>query len=275
MANDEATQAKPPYVSYRTFQNLLDRLEEGGIPQHIDRTYWGDFLAGGYGAQVMVAMRWLGLVRGEHNESQPLLTSLVPKSERRRVLAELLRERYEPIFEAVSLETGTAGRLQQAFKEQYGLDGDTLRKSLGFFVQAAQAAGLVVSPHITKKVKSRNGTSTRAPRPAGAKTAGRGGSSSNGVAEHSTDERKRPGDGGQTGNIRTIKLESGGSVTLNVSVDLIGLSQRDRDYVLRLIDVLKEYDTPRRDETPVAATSANFTGDDRSRPEELVGRGGP
>jgi hypothetical protein len=51
----------PPYVSYRTFRNFLERLQQH-IPSRIDRSYWGDFLSGSNGIQLMAALRFLKLM---------------------------------------------------------------------------------------------------------------------------------------------------------------------------------------------------------------------
>ena len=51
----------PPYVSYRTFLNFVDRLRQG-IPARIDRSYWGDKLSGTTGTQIMAALAFLRLV---------------------------------------------------------------------------------------------------------------------------------------------------------------------------------------------------------------------
>ena len=52
--------------------------------------------------------------------------------------------------------------------------------------------------------------------------------------------------GGQA-NQTVIELESGGTVTLSVRVDLFQLSARDREFVLKLIDLTMEYGEGRGD----------------------------
>ena len=51
----------PPYVSYRTFYNFLERLQQH-MPSRIDRSYWGDLLSGSTGTQLMAALRFLNLI---------------------------------------------------------------------------------------------------------------------------------------------------------------------------------------------------------------------
>ena len=51
----------PPYVSYRTFHNFIERLQQH-MPSRIDRCYWGELLSGSNGTQLMAALRFLNLI---------------------------------------------------------------------------------------------------------------------------------------------------------------------------------------------------------------------
>src|SRR5215213_8009138 len=114
MTGDERT-ATAPYISFRTLLNLLDRLQSGGIPQHIDRHYWGGFLAGTTGQQTMAALRFLGLITPESNEPTATLERLVSPDERKPALKELLRERYAAIWDGgVDPARTTPGHLEVA-----------------------------------------------------------------------------------------------------------------------------------------------------------------
>ncbi|MDD4465958.1 MAG: hypothetical protein PHY25_04705, partial [Dehalococcoidales bacterium] len=59
--SDISRRQLPPYVSYRSFWNFLDRLREA-VPARIDRSYWGDKFSGSTGTQLMGALRYLGLI---------------------------------------------------------------------------------------------------------------------------------------------------------------------------------------------------------------------
>jgi hypothetical protein len=234
MAEDERG-AAPPYVSFTTFLSLLDRLKEGGIPQRIDRSYWGGFLAGGYGAQVMTALRYLDLLK-DNNEPTPKLDDLV-NGERKAVLATLLRERYAPIFSAVDLARVTPGHLDEEFRKSYGISGQTARKVVGFFVQAAQYAGIEVSKHVSDRMRTR--TTTRKP---GTRTASRRPKDGNDIPPKQQEPALPAERGGESdGRTRTVQLRSGGRLTLSYSVDLFDLDRADRDFVFGLIDQLREY----------------------------------
>lgn len=167
----EAKVATAPYVSFRTFLNLLDKLQSGGIPQHIDRHYWGGFLAGSVGPQIMGALRFLGLINPESNEPTPMLERLVTPDTRKATLAELLRERYAAVWDSgIDPRRTTSGQLETTIGKLYKIDGETRRKAVAFFVHAAKFAEFEISPHLIANTRQRraSSTSTSRSRPKGA-----------------------------------------------------------------------------------------------------------
>jgi hypothetical protein len=165
---DSKTPATPPYISFKTLTNLLERLQETHLPPRIDRSYL-DWLSGGYQTQVIAALRWLDLI-GENGEVMGALTGLATTPQSRpQLIGELLRGHYAPIF-ALSAKNGTQGQLEDEFRN-YGLSGSTLRKAIAFFLHATQYAEIAVSPHFkVPAVRSSNGKpATRKPRNAGKK----------------------------------------------------------------------------------------------------------
>jgi hypothetical protein len=158
---EEAKAPTAPYISFRTFLNLLDKLHSGGVPQHIDRHYWGVFLAGSTGQQVMAALRFLGLITPE-NKPTPMLERLVDPTERKAALKELLDERYAGLSErGVDVSRTTPGYLERAFGELYNVDGETRRKAVTFYVHAAQFADIPLSQHVTAKTRQRRAPTGR------------------------------------------------------------------------------------------------------------------
>lgn len=161
MSKENQKQAIPPYISYRTFFNFIEWLREGGIPNRIDRSFWGARLSGGVGNQLMIALRFLGLLKPT-NEPEEELEYLVKASgeERKEVLQGILRNRYPLIFE-LNLASATSGQLEDAFR-QFGASGDVMRKCITFFMHVAQDAGIPLSSFILsgtrkteRKVKGR------------------------------------------------------------------------------------------------------------------------
>lgn len=156
-AGDTST-AAPPYFAFRTLINTLDQMKDKGIPNRIDRT----FLVGMSGTgqtQFIAGLKSLGLIDSTGTVT-PVLKELAQAgpADRKRVLGEVLTARYP---EAVELgkTNATTGELVEVFRE-YGATGDTARKGIAFYLQAAAYAGdIPLSPHFqTPKVSSSGGT---------------------------------------------------------------------------------------------------------------------
>src|ERR1035437_6107578 len=140
--------AVPPYLSYKTFSGFIQGLKVG-IPTRIDRSVLNT-MSGAVQGHLMSALRYLGLV-SPHAVTTDKLSSLVNSegTERERVLSGILREGYpflfaEPPFD---LQRATTGQLEEAFRK-VGASGETIRKCVAFFLAAAKASGIPVSPYI-------------------------------------------------------------------------------------------------------------------------------
>lgn len=145
MAEDTKAKWVPPYIAFATLTGLIERMQnEGGPPSRIDRSYL-DTLSGGYQSQVLAALKALDLM-GPQGEVTPILIALVESSDadtRKATFADILARKYP---RPVSLGTtkATQGQLEEAFRE-YGITGDTLRKAIAFYLNAAKYAGVPVS----------------------------------------------------------------------------------------------------------------------------------
>jgi len=163
MVNEKSRKRLPPYISYRTFQNFLDGLQQG-IPARIDRSYWGDRLSGSTGIQLMAALRFLGLVDANGVPTDRLKLLVSAKGDRR---AELLREVTSEAFgflqlSSFDLQTATFAQLQEVFHYTFQITGDVSRKCIKFFIELASDAGIPLSPFITKRFRlAHSGTGTK------------------------------------------------------------------------------------------------------------------
>lgn len=156
----------PPYFAFKTLTNMIQKMEEHGPPNRVDRT----FLTGMSGAgqtQFIAGLKSLGLIAEGNGAVQPRLIQMVSDADGRPALmGQMLRERYP---EAVALGEGnaTTGELVEVFKA-YGVQGDTARKAIAFYLQAAKYAGdIPLSPNFkTPTVSSGGGGGRKRGRPA-------------------------------------------------------------------------------------------------------------
>lgn len=227
-----------PYIPFKTFLTALEVLEQG-YPDQIDKSVWPTFSFGNQ-THTLSAFRFLQLIDDEGNVQEGLRRLVHEKADRKGILAEILRKRY-PTVVALGQSNATSQQLQDTMRN-YAVSGSVLDKAIRFFIQAAEYAGIPLSPLWAKQ--KRRGTSVAARRRQTSRKrprqeAHRG---QDGGTPAATQEEAPPA------SAETIELESGGSVTLSVDIDAIRLSLSDRQFVFGLIDKLREYG--QRSESP-------------------------
>ncbi len=160
---NEATNAvwTAPYTSFTTLLTTADRMkEQGGAPSRVDRSYLSK-LPGGAQTIFQSSLKALGLI-DEHLKPTPRLEALVDASQtdRKRLVGELIREYYPG---PLSLgERATQQQLEEEFRK-LNVTGSTMRKAVGFYLNASKFAGIAVSPNF-KLPKAPPSTSPRKPK---------------------------------------------------------------------------------------------------------------
>ena len=155
MTTEKGRKHLPPYVSYRTFHNFIERLQQR-MPSRIDRSYWGDILSGSTGMQLMAALRFLGLIDANGKPMERLKPLVSARGEPR---AQLLRDITYDAFgfvlkSSLDLESATYSQLEEVFHNTFQLTDDVSRKCVKFFIAMASDAGMTLSPFITRRTRS-------------------------------------------------------------------------------------------------------------------------
>lgn len=148
--NKEEKTWGPPYVSYKTFINFLERLKASGIPTRIDRSVVPSY-SGAIQGHLFSTLKYLHLM-SQHGVPTEKLTKLVNSegADRQKILKEILVSSYKFLFkEGVDLGRITSNELQTLFDKE-GVSGGTIRKAIGFFKEIAKNAGIELSPYIGK-----------------------------------------------------------------------------------------------------------------------------
>jgi hypothetical protein len=163
MVMEKSRKRLPPYISYRTFHNFLEGLEQG-IPSRIDRSYWGERFSGSTGIQLMAALRFLGLVDTNGVPNEGLKQLVMSRGEARTEhLRNITNEAFAfLLLSNFDLQTATYSQLQELFHYTFQLTGDVSRKCIKFFVALAGDSGIPLSPFITKQFRpARSSTGTK------------------------------------------------------------------------------------------------------------------
>lgn len=228
-------QVIPPYLSHKTFTNFIDSLR-AGIPARIDRSVMSS-LSGTAQAHLLHALRYLNLIDAEGVPTEKLTRlATAQDAEKQKVLKEILTSAYPfVICDSIDLERCTSKQIEEAFATT-GATGETIRKSLAFFLTTAKQAGMKLSPHI-KRARKPKGTGARQ----------RGGAVGPKSATQGTPlEQPTPSPvqntPQHTGTTKTIQLKTGGSLTLSLAVNILELKGKDREFVFKLVDDLDAYE---------------------------------
>jgi hypothetical protein len=168
VTNEKGRKHLPPYVSYRTFRNFIDRLQQR-LPSRIDRSYWGDILSGSTGTQLMAALRFLGLIDANGKPTEQLKPLVAARGEpRAQILRNITSQAYSFVLKSnLDIESATYAQLEEVFHTAFQLTDDVSRKCVKFFTALSGDAGLAISPFITKRTRATTGTKTPAKKGAG------------------------------------------------------------------------------------------------------------
>ena len=146
----------PPYVAFKTLKNSSQNIKQS-VPSRIDRDLMGS-MSGAAQSQVTTALKYLGFI----SESNLTLDKLrnyatATEDEQKALLKQTLVDSYPFIFHnGFDLSSATASQLRESFEAHTSARGETVGRCIAFFKDAAQEAGIGVSPFITQK-KSRGG----------------------------------------------------------------------------------------------------------------------
>ncbi len=149
---EEKKSPTTPYMSFKTFQNVLDRYVDQDIPSHIDSSLFPN-MSGGTFSQLTGTLRFFGLINGNNETSKEFFGNLVDPNTRKETLKTLLKNHYEPLF-SFNLKTTTPKVLRDTFYENMNAPSSVQKNALNFFVQAAQYAGIEISPNVVKGIRN-------------------------------------------------------------------------------------------------------------------------
>jgi hypothetical protein len=162
----DTAKSTPPYVPFPTFKTFIDQISDTVVPTKVDRHVLSGF-SGTARRELIPALKYLGLIADDATTTHALKTLVEAKKTGKTEWQHALRERldgsYKDILPQINLENGTIGEVTAAFKA-VGCESGVADKSIRFLLRALQDAGVVVSPHITKR-RSGNGQASKKPRP--------------------------------------------------------------------------------------------------------------
>jgi len=222
----------PPYLSFTTLNNFIDGLSVH-MPTRIDKSLMKS-MSGASQAALVSALDYLGLRTYDDKPSAQLVKlAAVSAADRGPLWNLLITAKYQFLFrDEFDLKRATQGELEERFRAE-GITGETIRKCVAFFMAAAQASGIEVSPYF-RSVKS------RAPRSFGAR--------SSPVRRRAKREEKPPEQPTRTADsdngsylAATVRFDGDVIAELRITGNAFALSANDREALFGWIDNMKEH----------------------------------
>ncbi|MGB8581399.1 MAG: DUF5343 domain-containing protein [Candidatus Sulfotelmatobacter sp.] len=223
MPDESNNKLTPPYLPYRTFISSLDKFAEG-VPPRIDRGIWKN-QTGSIQSLIMGAYRFLGLIDDQNKPTDTLRYLVEHRDKPTDSVKAILEEKYAGVIKH-NLATMTEALISEYFEKVFGVEGDTKRKCITFFLQAAKAVGMPLSAFLQSQVRVRTSGTRRRRRDEG---------------DNEPEEMENEDLIQQAGEAKTIELRSGGTLTLSASVKFFDLGSEDRTFVFELLDKLRDY----------------------------------
>jgi hypothetical protein len=197
------------------------------MPSKIDASVFPAF-AGGTTSHLLLSLRALGLISAD-GQPMPELANLADENTRKQTLAKVIPKAYANLLQKVDISKASPSQLDAALQEQ-NVRGATARKAKAFLIKAAQFAGLPVSNHLVKRIRSVG------PR----KNGGRRAKQQHGKQRLTPPVTNVPQ---QANYSKVIRLpRASGVLTLSGDFDPLALRGEERELVYRIIDIMWEFE---------------------------------
>jgi hypothetical protein len=118
-------------------------------------------LAVGTRGQVRSALRFLGLTDAADTVSSRFhdLVQAFGSDKWQTQVRAVIDLSYKPVIGEFDFKNGTSSQLEKRFRENGGVTGQMMEKSIRFYLSALEAAGANISPHLTARQVRSNGGS--------------------------------------------------------------------------------------------------------------------
>jgi hypothetical protein len=212
------------YLPFKTFLSALESLEHG-IPKKIDRTIWRtqSYVVQ---TQIIMALRFLGLLDDEDNPTPKLHQLVEKKADRKMFLNNLMVDAYRSIID-LDL-TKTTPKMLDDEMEKYNVSGDTKKKAVRFFLQAAKYVEMQMHPLLQGQIRNTGPRKKRTPKPVFI-------GDMNGAADPAYNPDARPT------STQAADLSNGGKIVLQVFGDPFALPSEERQLIFELVDKLRAH----------------------------------
>jgi hypothetical protein len=104
-----------PYVSSRTFFYLLDQLYFFGMPNSLDRDWWGRYCSVRTSSKLVTALQFLGMVDADDRPQLVLADIVRTRGGKAETLSACVSNAYGPLLHDLKLDTANFDELKERF----------------------------------------------------------------------------------------------------------------------------------------------------------------
>jgi len=142
----------PPYATFPSFLNFINKLRETQVPSRIDPSVFGN-ASGSVSYSIIAALKSLGLIRADGTPEPRFIDFVKADDEARKgIMESIIALGYPTLSQgSINIRTTTAGQFDEHIREAYDVKGSTVDKVATFFIAAAKYAGMEISPHLAAR----------------------------------------------------------------------------------------------------------------------------
>lgn len=154
---------KPPYVSWETFQRVLNRINRR-TPCRLDMPVLEEWeVSEATSKKVLPALRFLGLINDEGEPNKEVWNAITQSPEKyKAAMAKITRTAYGGLFERLrNVEQASLDELSDAFGEFYHVAKTSRQAVVAFFVGMAAEGGIELAATAGSQPKRKQVAATR------------------------------------------------------------------------------------------------------------------
>ncbi|MCH9807389.1 MAG: DUF5343 domain-containing protein [Alphaproteobacteria bacterium] len=159
---ENTKKTSPPYATFPSFLNFINKLRENGMPNRIDPSVFGN-ASGSLVYSVLSSLKSLSLI-DEDGVPANCFIALVDAADedRPQLLRQIVIDGYPSLFDGdLDLSNMTAGQFDDHIRSEFDVAGSTIDKIAAFFLAAAKYAGIPVSKHLEKRTPISSSSNSR------------------------------------------------------------------------------------------------------------------
>ena len=156
--NDKPKKLSPPYATFPSFINFLNKLRDSSVPGSV----FGN-ASGSISYSVIASLKYLKLIDDDGLPSSKFVELVNATDEdRKALLREVIEAGYPSLFGSnINLGTISAGQFDDHIRKEFEVQGSTVDKIASFFIAAAKLAEIPISPHLASRKPVATSSSSR------------------------------------------------------------------------------------------------------------------